>query len=82
LELGGEAIKDDLDVEEIITFPLSSQKLAYLLTWLIAKSPPKEFFSTYLNNLLYLYQFLEDNGVQATFSAKDIYDCAVDLASI
>jgi hypothetical protein len=56
--------------------------LAYLLTWLIVKNPPKEYFLQYLNNLLYIYQFLEENGVRANFSSKDIYDCAVDLASI
>lgn len=60
---GEEEEKDDIDIEEIITFPLSPSKLAYLLTWLIVKNPPKEEFSTYLNNLLYIYSFLEENGV-------------------
>lgn len=74
---------EDEDIEDVITFPLKGKILTHLLAWLVTdKSIQKEKFPLYLNNLAYILQFLNDNGVVARFSHKEIYDCDIDLMII
>ncbi|CAD8188365.1 unnamed protein product [Paramecium pentaurelia] len=79
--------EDEEDVEDIITFPLDGKILTNLLAWLVVLQNKncvqfKDKYPTYLSNLLYILQFLNDNGVMAKFNYKEIYQQDLNLMVI